>query len=221
MKRWLTHVGIAAYLLALSFGIVAHTFKCGADCSTWMYFVVWDMFSGWAAYEGRMEVIGEGESGRYYELAPGPWGEFHPYGHIARQHYDTYCVNGPRIGKNTLEHTVHEPMVRIFVIEEAYPKRFNLPDDQYQAYYGRPKDFHKYCHTRFVLTGDFQFVRSQSPWHKFENDVSVQDNPRLVSDARRHTPYITEPGETQRGGTLSAAALSEGAAVFMGGPMAE
>ena len=80
-----------------------------------------------------MEVIGEGEDGKSYELSPGPWGEFHPYGFIARQHYDPEFLNGERMAKNTLKHTVHEPITRIFVVEEEIPKRLNIPDDQYRG----------------------------------------------------------------------------------------
>ena len=88
MKRWMTHLGIGAYLMALAFGFVTHAVDFGTGCHPIMYFLIWDMFCGWSSYEGRMHVISEGESGKFYELAPGPWGEFHPYGFIDRHHYD-------------------------------------------------------------------------------------------------------------------------------------
>jgi hypothetical protein len=190
VKRWLTHFWIATYLFALAFGFVSHAFDIRSGFHPAMYFVVWDMFCGWAGYEGRMQVIGEGESGKFYELAPGPWGEFHPYGYIPRQHYDPECKQGARMGFMALKHTKHEPMVRIFVVEEEYPKKFNLPDAQYEAYYGKPKDFHKYCHTRFVLTPQGQLLQSQPTWFVYQSQIGIRDNPRLMSDAHRSQPFI-------------------------------
>ena len=63
MKRWFTSLGIAAYLTALAVGFVSHAVDYGTDCHPIMYFLVWDMFCGWSAYEGRLHLIGEGESG--------------------------------------------------------------------------------------------------------------------------------------------------------------
>ena len=84
MKRWLTHLLISGYLLALFGGIASHTLNLGAVSHPGMYFFVWDMFCGWSSYADRIQVVGEGESGTYYQLAPGPWGEFKPYGKIGR-----------------------------------------------------------------------------------------------------------------------------------------
>jgi hypothetical protein len=220
MKRWLTHLGIVAYLFALAIGLFGYTFKVGTNWNTLMYFVVWDMFSGWAAYEGRVEVIGEGVSGKYYELAPGPWGEFHPYGRISRHHYDVYSVNGARIARNTLEHTRHEPMARIFVIEEEYPKRFNMPDAEYEAYYNKPKDFHKYCHTRFVLTPDWEVLNVQNNWFKYQYEISIRDNPRMISDARRHQPFITDGQQIRSRGAVSSGQLYEPGSLSVESPLA-
>ena len=112
MKRWLASLGIGVYLLALATGFVAHTVDFGTDCHPIMYFLVWDMFCGWSGYEGRMQLIGESESGKYYDLAPGPWGELHPYGRIDRHNYDPNHTNGLVLAKNCLKHTIHEPMAR-------------------------------------------------------------------------------------------------------------
>ena len=132
---------------------------------------------------GPHALIGEGESGKYYELAPGPWGEFHPYGFIDRHHYDPNQTNGYIFAKNCLKHTKHEPMVRLFVIEEEYPKKFNIPDAQYEAYYGKPKEFHPYYQTRFILTPDRERCMSQQPtWFACQCRMAIGDNPRLMAD---------------------------------------
>lgn len=199
MKRWITHLGIGAYLLALLIGFAVHAVESGGGCSPLMYFVVWDMFCGWSAYESRMEVIGEGESGKFYSLAPGPWGEFHPYGFIARHHYDPEFRNGERIGHNTLKHTVHEPMVRLFIVEVEYPKKLNIPDDRYLAYYGRPKEYRKYYHTRFVVNPQGDILSQQPVWLRYQAQIGLQDNPRLISDAKHHHRFLASPQIESRG----------------------
>jgi hypothetical protein len=190
IKRFLSHLGIGAYLVALAIGIFAHAFSLGNSWHPAMYYIVWDMFCGWSFYEGRVEIIGEGESGKFYELAPGPWGDFHPYGRIGRQHYDCYADNAARFAINCLKHTDHEPMTQIFVIEEEFPKKFNLPDKQYEAYYGKPKEFHKYCHRRFVLDPAGQILKTQPIWLTYQYQMGLRDNPRLIADFRRARPFL-------------------------------
>jgi len=102
MKRWLTHSFIAAYLLALSWGIVAHAVNFGTGAHPAMYYVVWDMFCGWTSYSSRTLIIGQGESGKYYELAPGPWGEFKPFGKLGRRNYDPSGTHSPKLALNAL-----------------------------------------------------------------------------------------------------------------------
>jgi hypothetical protein len=209
VKRWITHVAIAGYLLALAVGFFSHAFAFGTDCYPVMYFVIWDMFCGWSGYEGHMEVIGEGESGKFYQLAPGPWGEFHPYGALDRHDYDPEFKNGELIGHNTLRHTVHEPMVRIFVVEEELPKKFNLPDPQYQAYYNKPKDVHKYCHVRFVLTPDGEILKEQPIWLRYTAQTQMLDNPRLLADAKHNHRPIGSSVRSASGGVMTPGTFSE------------
>ncbi len=222
MKRWLTHIWISTYLLALLFGFFAHAFDIQSGSHPVMYFLVWDMFCGWAGYEGRMQVVGEGESGKFYELAPAPWGEFHPYGSLARQHYDPECKQGERFGHMCLDHTRHEPMVRIFVVEEEYPKKFNLPEAQYEAYYGKPKDFYTYCHTRFVVTPSGELLSSQPTWFVYQYQTGLRDNPRLMSDARRSQPYVPSGLMNDSRGAFSATPFYEPSpGAPLSGPLAE
>ncbi len=222
MKRWLTKIGIAIYLGGLVFGFFAHAFEVGHACHPIMYFFVWDMFCGWSGYEARMHVIGEGESGKFYELAPGPWGEFHPYGFISRQHYDPEFRNGERMAHNTLKHTVHEPMVRLFVIEEEYPKKFNLPDDQYVAYFNKPKVYHSYFHTRFVLSPEGEILKQQPVWLRYEAQVSLEDNPRMLADVKRHHSFFaTDSGRVTRGALSSGPFFEPPSLVRVASPLAE
>jgi hypothetical protein len=169
-----------------------------------------------------MEVIGEGESGKFYELAPGPWGEFQPYGAIDRHDYDPEFKNGERIGHNTLRHTLHEPMVRLFVVEEELPKKFNLPDAEYEAYYNKPKDVHKYCHVRFVLTPDGELLKEQPIWLRYAAQMQMLDNPRLLSDAsHRHRPLGTRDGSASGGVAMPGTISEVPALVPVSSPLAE
>lgn len=190
MKRWLSHFTIVAYLTALSWGIVAHALNFGATSHPGMYFLVWDMFCGWSAYSDRMEVIGEGESGTYYQLAPGPWGEFTPYGDLGRRHYDYYGNLSYQFAMNTLKHTAHEPMARIIVIEKAWAKKFNLPDHLYEQRFGKPKDKLVYHKVRYVFTPDGVMLSSAPGWLSEQFALAVADNPRLQADTQRERPMF-------------------------------
>ncbi len=69
MKRWIVNAGISGYLAALIVG-----FLCVATQVRFffppLYFLTFDMYGGWSGYDCKMQVIGEGESGRYYKLSP-------------------------------------------------------------------------------------------------------------------------------------------------------
>lgn len=190
MKRCLAICTIVSYLGVLSWGVAAHALNFHVADHPGMYFIVWDMFCGWNAYEDRTHIIGEGESGRFYELAPGPWGEIKPFGDLQRHHYDPFVNHSASIARNVLRHTSHEPMQRIYVIEETWAKKFNLPDEIWAERYREEKDPHSYFHLRKVLTGDGMLVSSSSSWFDFQTQASVGDNPRLWADARRGKPFF-------------------------------
>lgn len=222
MKRWITPLGIGTYLLALAVGFVTHALDFATDCHPVLYFLVWDMFCGWSGYEGRMQVLGEGESGKFYELAPYPWGAFHPYGFIDRHHYDPNQLNGFKFARNCLRHTRHEPMVRLFVVEEEYPKKFNIPDEQYAAYYGKPKQVHPYYHTRFILTPDGAVLGQRPSWFVCQHAMTLGDNPRLMADAH-HTLKILNPlSSTQsRGSSASTLVYDTSSGLSLASPLAQ
>jgi len=198
MKRWLVNAGIATYFAALAFGYVMHVLAIPNGRATFMplFFLKFNMFSGWSGYEARMEVLGEGASGKFYQLAPGPWGEFQPYGYLDRRHYDQQFENGLRFAQNSLKHTAHEPIDRILVVEAWYPKKFNLPDKQFEAYYNKPKNLKKYYHLRFVLNPDGEVLSAQPIWLRHEEQLLLTDNPRVVTETQRRKPFwgTQDPG---------------------------
>lgn len=185
MKRLLTVGFIVAYLGALNYGVVCHMLNYRTGSHPLMYFVVWDMFCGWIAYDTRVYVVGEGESQKYYDLTTPPWGEFHPWGTLGRQHYDSFNNHVARIAMNTLRHTQHEPMTRLLVVEESWAKKYNIPDKVWEMRYEEPKDPQKYYMVRTVLLPDGRVAHDSGSWVQQQAMKMLNDNPRLQLQARK------------------------------------
>jgi hypothetical protein len=205
---------IALYIGALGVGLGAHILNAGTVSHPIMYYLVWDMFCGWSAYDTRMHVIAEGESQNYYRLTPAPWGEFHPYGMIGREHYDTFNNFSAHIGLNVLKHTTHEPITRIFVVEECWAKKFNLPMAVWNSRYDEPKDKLCYYHVRSVTLPDHTVVEKNDAWIARQGARMFADNPRLQAEARTGSPVIVTPGMSsshrpELGRSPSASALGQ------------
>lgn len=207
MRLWLICTFICGYLSFLSFGIFAHTLGVYNGSHPVMYFVVWDMFCSWSAYSTRVHVIGEGASGSYYELAPGPWGEFRPYGELARHHYDDYMNGFSTTARHTLAHTEHEPITRIMLVEETWSKRYNLNESAWQyRYEGRERDVQKYYYLRGVMDHDGRFLFLRGNWLGMVYQETMQANPRLMAERHLGQPAyaIESVAESQEytGGSL-------------------
>lgn len=190
MKRWLSGTFIAAYLTALAWGIVAHSMKFGVNSHPFMYYVVWDMFCGWSPYEIRFHVLGEGVSGKYYELGPGPWPHFSPFGDLPRHHYDAYGSTFRKMALNTLKHTEHEEMRRILVIEECWHKKYNLPQELWDLRFDEPRDPYSYFWLFSSYTENGETLAHHGDFLNHATSKSITDNPRLMSDARRGRPFF-------------------------------
>ncbi|GAB4143220.1 MAG: hypothetical protein Tsb009_14190 [Planctomycetaceae bacterium] len=191
MKKWIASLVICGYLSFLGWGIVSHTLGFATGAHPSMYYVVWDMFCGWSSYSSRILIVGEGESGKYYELAPGPWGDFRPFGSIGRQHYDGMGNHAPKLALNALRHTKHEPITRIFVIEQIWAKKYNLPDKLWKKRFDEPKQVHKYHHIRHVFSPDGSVVQSFPSWFSQQYSHAVANNPRLKNEQRKGRPFFT------------------------------
>ncbi|MEZ6067621.1 MAG: hypothetical protein R3B90_18360 [Planctomycetaceae bacterium] len=193
MRHWKASLFISVYLGALVFGLFSHAMSFLKLSHPAMYFIVWDMYCGWAGYENRMHLVGEGESGVYYDLSP-PWGSFVPYGSADRESYDMYGSHGATMAINTLEHSEHEPIVRIMVVEESWSKKYNLPDVLWDAQYDVPKEPYSYYHVIAVNNRTGEFLERSSPWLTTQAEKSVMENPRLVADMRKgHTFFASSP----------------------------
>ena len=190
VRRWLTKLGISAYLAVLLFGVIAHGANYHEGAHPSMYFIVWDMFCGWAAYENRTHIVGQGESGKFYELAPGPWGDYHPYGNISRQHYDSFNSFPKVLALNTLKHTQHEPMTRLYAVEECWAKKYNLPVSLWKQRYAEPKEPYSYFHMRTAMTPEGQITDNVVPWLSYQTSFTISDNPRLDRESQKSAPMF-------------------------------
>jgi len=189
MNRWLAIGVIVTYLGTLLSGVASHALNYRSASHPGMYFIVWDMFCGWSAYESRLHIIGEGESGRFYELGPGPWGELNPFGDLGRHHYDPFATHSAAIAVNTLRHSSHEPMRQVYVVEESWAKKYNLPQKLWDQQYPEARDPFSYYHLRKVLTPEGDLVSESQPWSEYQAQVSLSDNPRLWKDSQRDQPF--------------------------------
>lgn len=192
MKRIATSAFIAAYIGALTWGNISHTLQYQTGAHPLMYMVIWDMFCGWSAYACQVHIIAEGESGRFYELAPGPWGEYRPWGgEFARHNYDAYASHLGTMAKNTLKHTQHEPIARIYVIEENWPKKFDVPDYIWKFRYGdQPRDVQTYCRLRHEMDGNGDIHRTYTGWLQYVQVRQLAANPRLQANMQRSQPMF-------------------------------
>lgn len=190
MKRWLSHLTITGYLAVIGFGLISHAVEFRAHNDPAMYFIVWDMYSGWSAYETRLHILGQGESGALYDLSVPPWGEFLPFGEIGRRHYDVRVQFADQLANLTLRHTVHEPMQRIVVVEEAWSKKYNLPEHLWTRRFTEPREPSSYCHVRAVLSPDGEYLQRSPEWPTLIANHGLMNNPRLRSDISRGHAFV-------------------------------
>jgi hypothetical protein len=196
---------MSVYFSMLSIGVLAHTFGVGQLSSPAMYYFVWDMFCGWSAHEYRYHFIAEGESGTYYDVTHGPWGDVHLFGNITRATYDSVGNAYGPIAMNTLKHTRHEPIECVHIIEEAWPKKYNIPDYLWLSRYEEPKDKVSYHTRRMIVNPDGTVVLDQPNYPSLLYAQSVHSNPRLQADYKRGKPfYAVNPEHRQSAYSYSA-----------------
>jgi len=81
--------------------------------------------------------------------------------------------------------------MRILVIEESWPKKFNLPQSVWAHNYSEPKDVYKYYRVRREIDPDGTVLISQNAWIDYLASRAVAANPRLQNDIRKTgSPYI-------------------------------
>jgi hypothetical protein len=181
MRRVMVCGFIGTYLLMLVFGLFSHALGYKSTDHVGMYFLVWDMYCGWGGYEIRHHIIAEGESGQYYDVTP-PWGEFVPFGSAGRHDYDASTSFTAVIAEHVLNHTDHEPMTEIILVEEAWSKKYNLPASIYESRYEEPLEKRSYFRPRVVLSSDGEIRERCLDWTSWLAHQALADNPRLQRD---------------------------------------
>ena len=189
IKRWAAGLFVTCYLMWLSFGVVGHALKIGLVNNTLGYFVVWDMFCGWAAYDNRTHIIGEDADGNYYDVRE-PWGAFTPFGNVARINYDVGNTLIPRHIEHVLSRTSHPPIDRVYVVQEIWPKHFNVPDHLWSRYFHEPKEKVSYFNLRAICRADGMPIEIYPDWFNAQTMQSIADNPRLQKASQQATPYF-------------------------------
>lgn len=187
-NRTAISVGIMAYLGLLIAGVVMHTFDTVGKNSAPAYLIVWDMFCGWNSYERRLHFIAEGESGTYYDASEVPSRVITPHGPTARRHFDFHNQFTGRMAAGVLARTSHEPIRRVFVVEEHWPKRFNLPASLRGD--AGLKEKTSYWHTQAVYSPDGELVQAKPLWAATQRQKSLFDNPRIRAAADRNRTYF-------------------------------
>lgn len=185
MKRLFAITFIVGYLTVLAAGVVSHTLEYGKRAHPAMYYVVWDMFCGWNAYANQYRVVAQGESGKYYDASRSPWGDLYPHGDVERLNYDTLMVNAKTVALNYIRQTAHEPIVRVILVEEYWPKKYDFPDYLWNRRYDAPKERHSYFNKCVEFDMDGTVLREYPSWYSRQGYQSIYDNPRLLAEMRK------------------------------------
>ncbi len=191
MARRIAACFIVCYLAVLGYGLSAHTVGYKTYAHVGMYYIVWDMYCGWTGWESRTQILAEGESGAYYDVGSPPWGEVCVYGGPDRRHYDTYGLHSMALAENVARHTEHEPFVRYLVIEEAWSKKYNLPDHLWARRFEEPREPRYYRRIRSAFEGTGECIASNPSWTNWLMAQALGDNPRLQKDMKVSTPFMT------------------------------
>jgi hypothetical protein len=188
LRRWASGLFIVCYLLAMAWGIGAHALKAGLACNTLSYYFVWDMFCGWSAYDNRTHIVAEDVDGNYYSVRE-PWGAFLPFGNVERVNYDVSNNLTPRHIRHVLEHSSHPPIDRVYVVQEIWPKQFNVPDHLWSYQFHEPKDMVSTYSLRAICNAVGTPLETYPDWFNAQTLKAIADNPRLQQASQQAKPY--------------------------------
>ena len=109
------------------------------------------MFCGWHAYDNRTRIVAEDTEGNYYEVRE-PWGAFQPFGNVDRVHYDVSSHLIARHINHVISHTSHPEIDRVYVVQEIWPKQFNVPAHLWSYNFREPMEKVSYFHLKTICT---------------------------------------------------------------------
>ena len=85
-------------------------------------------------------------------------------------------------------------MRQIVLVEEAYAKKFNLPDALWSRRFAEPKVPRSYYHVRAVHAPDGRCLTRTLEWPALLANYDIMNNPRLMADiSRGHTFLAVDP----------------------------
>lgn len=206
MKKSLIQLFVCCYLAALAFGVATHAVGWNVGNKAAMYFFVWDMYGGYSPFEERRHLLAEGESGTFYDLSP-PWGEFVPFGAAERGTYDFNALFHDDFARCTLAHTDHEPIVRVFHVDEVWNRKFNLSEAARSAAHAETGAKRSYYYLRGAYDGSGTAQSLYSDFSSVLAHQALMSNPQLQGTIARSRPYTSVEILTTPQGQVTPAAF--------------
>ena len=149
LKRGLAGVLIVAYL-ATTAHYVVRQFLGDTRTSPFGQLFTWDMFPNASAHDFRRQAIGLTRKGHFVRLVPGPGERFRGGRDRTMARLDYLPDVTSPFSRGFFRQAVEDELVRcadafrddpittVILAEGTWPVHFNLPDDWFQAEYGRP-----------------------------------------------------------------------------------
>ena len=108
------------------------------------YFFTWDMFPFYHAWSSRRTAIGKTAAGRYVEIVPAGAQRYRggADGNLTRADLDRGENTVRKLADQTLAHThdiESDPVTQVWLLEEFWPEKMNLPSDLYEEFWGTSK----------------------------------------------------------------------------------
>lgn len=131
---------IVTYLAAGGFYFYRHLLGDTSQ-SAFGYFWTWDMFPNYPSFSARRLALGQTRGGRFVQVFPTEQVRFRRGGHRDLTRFDLPRNDAAlrTAVAETLEtyppEQMDDPITYVFLIENYWPVRFNLPDDLYQQVY--------------------------------------------------------------------------------------
>ncbi len=107
------------------------------------YLFTWDMFPNYPAWSARRVALVETESGQYFQILPSRHEQYRrgsqrTHSRLDLPRNDDAFRQAAEVALNDFRKSqaaTDNPPTYVFLLEQFWPVRFNLPDDLYQAAY--------------------------------------------------------------------------------------
>jgi hypothetical protein len=169
LSRRLLALGIGLYLtahaLVLALNVIGDIHRHPV-----VYFFTWDMFPGTVDVSPRHTAVATTRSGAFLELVPNATMRFRGgvHGGLTRADLDRSGVRLRPLVDHALawsrSRLAEDPIVRVTLLEQTWPRRLNLSDDLYEAWAGEPKRDVRYWRMIETLDVAPPAARASRPW---------------------------------------------------------